>query len=79
MRYIWFNKGMLKLPRLDLDALRRNVRSDGLIGEKLLKCFWNTLGLGDEVFQVSVLYLLSKYLLSKCSLTLSPLKPVFMC
>ena len=60
MRYIWKNRNMSHIPRKDMDSLQRNLRNEGIIGERLLRCFWASLGLTDDVIH-AVMSLLGKF------------------
>ncbi len=53
IRYIWKDPAILKLPRSDfLDVIRKTLKEKGLLGESLLKCFWESLGITDSMFAV---------------------------
>ena len=59
-RFIWKHKSILRLPHFDFVHLRKNLKERGIIGEKLLKCFWDAMGISDEVYQ-AIVPLLEKF------------------
>ena len=59
-RFVWNHKAILRLPHFDFVNLRRNLRERGVIGEKLLRCFWDAMGLTDDVYR-AILPLLEKF------------------
>jgi len=60
IRFVWKNASILKLPEFDFEMLRKNLREKAVIGEGLLKCFWDSIGIKGDVFR-AILSLLEKF------------------